>query len=374
MPGTKQLPMMDIRLWLKIFFLALLISSAIVLTIITITLSEAHDFSVFYYSAKAALHGGSIYTSYGPHELPYWYFPWLAWFYIPLAYFSYDTAYAIYVGISILLAVSSINYLLQKFITDISRIEKVFTFCMILVLSWLLFRTGQMDFILLATAVLTIHLIDEGNSQFAALMIPVLLFKPHLFILFVPSALIKGKKRFLISLAFVLMALIIVSFLIIPDWPQQMLQMLTMHGQRTDNTYWNFATFPNMLGLQENLSGTANLPITSALILIGGVVLWKLRQMDTFPYLSLALAGSLFCAPRAYAYNIPILIPAMIWLSSVLPRSFRFLFWLSAGIVSLLFHYSSGSYSIVMVVFILGTVKAYRSLPKQNEVPEIEMS
>jgi hypothetical protein len=365
---------LDIRSGFKIFFIALFITSATLITVITIIRSEAHDFAVFYYSAKAALNGQTIYNVYGPHELPYWYFPWLAWFYVPLAYLSYDMAHTVYTAISILLATWSINYLLQKFVLDINRIEKIFAFSMMLVLCWLLFRAGQMDFILLAAAVLTIHLIDQGKSRLAALTIPVLLFKPHLFILFGPSAIIKGKRKFLIIGVFVLSALIIGSFLILPDWPQQMLQMLSSNGQRTDNTNWNFTTLPNMLGMQENLSGTANLPITFALILTSGVVLWKLREIDTFPFLSLALAGSLFCAPRAYAYNVPILIPAMIWLSSGLSKPFRFLFWLTAAIVPIFFGFSSGTYSIIMAVFILAAVKAYKSLPKQNRVYEPKSS
>jgi hypothetical protein len=133
--------------------------------------------------------------------------------------------------------------------------------------------------------------------------------------------------------------------------------MLQQSGQRTDNN-WNFTTFPNMLGFQENWSGTANLPFTFILIIVGLVSLWKFRELPLVPFLSLALAASLFCAPRAYAYNFPLLIPTAIWLSEKWTKG-SVLLWLALGISPLFFRYSSGAYSIVLVIFSLGLYKAY---------------
>src|SRR6185369_10179723 len=87
----------------------------------------------------------------------------------------------------------------------------------------------------------------------------------------------------------------------------------------------NFTTLPNLLGSQENWSGTANLPFTILLVVLAILVVWKFRSLPTLPLLSLALAASLFCAPRAYAYDLPLLIPAMIWFTA---KEFKSTFWL----------------------------------------------
>jgi hypothetical protein len=363
MPNRDDETHMNIKSVVEILFITLCGSSAILFILFTIQQSEPHDFGVFYYSAKAALDGKSIYDSYGSYGLPYWYFPWLAWFFIPAAFLPHNISYGIYIMASIVVAFVTINFLLKRFVSNVRFPEIVFVFLMVLVVCWLLFRVGQMDFILLATAVLMIYLISKNKSQIAALMVPILLFKPHLFILFLPAALLKGKTAFFRSATLVCLLIILVSFLVISDWPQQMLHMLDKSGQRTDNN-WNFVTLPNMIGLQENWAGTANLPFTLLLVAVGGIALWKLREFETFPFLALSLAASLFCAPRAYAYNLPLLVPAAIWVSANLSRPYRLLFWLITAILPFFFRFSSGTYLIVLTVFVLGLLKARQELSR----------
>lgn len=345
---------------LKVVFISICSSSVILFIAFTIINSEPHDFGVYYYSAKAAINGAMIYNNYGPYDLPYWYFPWLAWFFIPFAFFPFQIAYTAYVMMSLVCALITINYLTSRMIPTLGVAEKFFVFCIGLVICWLLFRVGQMDFLLLGIAVLTIYLIEKDKPQLAGLLVPLLLFKPHLFIIFLPYTLYKGGRRFFTGAAIVLLIILAISFAIIPDWPQQMLRMLSESGHRTDNN-WNFTTFPNMLGMQENWSGTANLPLTFILIIVGFAGLWPFRTLPTLPFLSLALAGSLFCAPRAYSYNFPILIPAMIWVSSNLPKPLLLLLWLAAGVTAFLFRFSTGTYCIVLTIFIFGLMKARES-------------
>lgn len=344
----------------EIIFKTAGITTAILFIGITIIRSEKRDFEVFYYSAQTALHGGMIYDTYGPYNLPYWYFPWLSWFYIPLALFPAGTAYTIYITISLLCAIASFYFLCEKMSPQTNLSQRTFALCMSLLLCWLLFRVGQMDFLLLALAGLTIYLIDTQKSHLAGLAVPIFLFKPHLFLIFFPYATLKGGKKFLASATSVTTLLASISFVFIADWPSQMVRLLSISGQRTDNN-WNFTTLPTLLGLQENWSGTANLPFTLALMVMGFVALWRVRSLNTFPMLSLALTGSLICAPRAYAYNFPLLIPVMIWLSANLSRYTFLLFWATAGLLPFFFRFSSGMYIIALAVFIWGYIKALGS-------------
>jgi hypothetical protein len=68
------------------------------------TQTDWHDFDVFYSAARAALEGRSIYIIVGEYNLPFWYFPWTAWFYIPFAVWPHSVALALYKAITIISA------------------------------------------------------------------------------------------------------------------------------------------------------------------------------------------------------------------------------------------------------------------------------
>jgi hypothetical protein len=177
-------------------------------------------------------------------------------------------------------------------------------------------------------------------------------------LVFFPFAALKGRHRFIVGAFFFTAILLMLSFIFIPDWLLGMRSLLLQGGQRTDNN-WNFTTLPNLLGYQENWSGTANLPFTIILFAMGIFGLWNVRQLPPVPLLSLALTASLFCAPRAYAYNLPLIIPSMIWLSAHWSKPVLVLFWIAAGVLPLYFRYSSATYLIILIVFIAGLYKAY---------------
>ena len=167
-PKIKFLPLLESAFLISCTFMAFILIG------VTIAKSEGNDFDVFYYSARQAMQGQTIYDTYGPINLPYWYFPWLAWFYLPLAFFSHELAYAIYIIISMLCAAISINFLCQKMAPHTSIAERLLLLSMTLTMCWLLFQVGQMDFILLAIAVLMIHLVDMKRLSLAGLLVPII--------------------------------------------------------------------------------------------------------------------------------------------------------------------------------------------------------
>jgi hypothetical protein len=83
--------------------------------------------------------------------------------------------------------------------------------------------------------------------------------------------------------------------------------------------------------------------------------------------LSLALAASLFCAVRSYAYDLVLLIPAMIWLSEKWSIKTA-LMWAAAAIIPLLSHFSAEAYLVTVMVLALCVCKAI-SIEKRNKVP-----
>lgn len=329
----------------------------------TVVNSELWDFNVFYSSAKVALQGENIYRVYGDENFPYWYFPWVAWFFIPFAIFPFEIAKMLYVFLNLLSAYYIVYTIGRMFNKKFLFADQIFALSMSLVMCWLLFRVGQSDFILAAAAVLVMIGIDRDQGAKAALLFPLLLYKPHLLMIFLPFLLLRGGKKFLFSAIFSTMLLSFLAFMLIPNWPVEILRMLGESGQRTDNSIWYFVTMAELIGFQENWSGTANLPITVSLIIISSFVVWKNRHLDTIPLLTLALSASMLAAPRAYSYNLPFLIPALLWLSSGSSKR-NFLVWLTVGIISIWSGFSTGSYWIVILTFILSALKAWQLRPK----------
>ena len=219
--------------------------------VVTVLRSEFWDFNVFYSSARAALQGESFYRTYGTGHLPYWYFPWVAWAFIPLAALPFEVAKIVYVVVTLIAAVWVIYTLGHHFDEKISPVTLTYALAIALLMCWLLFRTGQMDFILLAAVVALILLIDNGHSGWAGLLFPLLLFKPHLLAVFIPFVLIRGGKKFLLSAALSVIILGAVAFVFIPNWPLEMLRMLGQYGQRTDN--------PGILPLSQSSSAEGEL-------------------------------------------------------------------------------------------------------------------
>jgi len=133
------------------------------------------------------------------------------------------------------------------------------------------------------------------------------------------------------------------------------------------NPFYRISTLPTLLGFNQNITGTADLPLTAVLVVIAIFVLIRFRSLPKIPLLSIAMAASLFCAPRSYAYDLVLLIPAMIWLSEKWSIKTAFI-WVAATIIPLLSHFSAASYLVTLVVFALCINKAY-SFEKRNRVP-----
>lgn len=356
----------------KVLYISLVIANltaALYFAIFTFlnSINDLLDFPVFYGAARNALNGLSIYTYYGIRHFPFWYFPWTSWIFIPLAIFPRQTASVIFFIISIGIAFLSVNALAISY-RRFSFFDRLFMFSILLWMSWLADRVGQISFLVLGAVVAIIILLGRDRSILPGLLIPVLLIKPHLFIVFIPLVLWLGGKKTLFAGTIFTLLLIGIEFAITPQWISQMLNLLAEGTKRVEaNPFWNFSTLPTMLGFSQNYAGTANLPIIIAQIVIAAFVIYRFRTLPKIPLLSLALAASLFCAPRSYAYDLVLLIPTMIWLSE--RWSYKtILLWTVCAIIPIIARFSAGSYLVTLIVFSLGVYKAV-AIERQNGLP-----
>jgi hypothetical protein len=325
--------------------------------------SEFWDFNIFYSAAQSALRGENIYQAYGPHSLPFWYLPWIAWIFIPLAIIPFSAAKAVFIFLSLLCAFYVVHKISHQPKAEISPANQAWAIAMGLVMCWLLFRVGQADFLISALVVWAILLVERGKHIQAGILTPFLLFKPHVVLIFLPALALRAEKKFMVSAAISLVALSLAAWIFIPAWPTEMLRMLSESGLRAESAedVWRQTTFASLLGWQENWSGTANLPVAGVLAVAATLSVWANRQLATVPFL--ALAASLFCAPRAYSYNFPLLLPAMLWVSGN-SNTKTLALWLGAGVISALAGFSTEAYWVVLFVFLLSTLKGIRAKAK----------
>lgn len=319
------------------------------------SLSDWHDFDVFYGGASAALAGRSIYIIVGKYNLPFWYPPWTAWFFIPFAVWPRNIGLLLYQAAMAISAILVIRHLTRYYDPGFNFLNQLVIVAVLIPMSIELVVVGQMDYIFLGLTVLLIWLADRRHPIWAGVLFPLLLTKPHLIIPFTLFLFWRLGKRGLIAAGLTTLAMLVIATILSPGWYLDMLHLIGLTGGRTAGLA--FTTLPSLLGGRENWIGTGNLLFTVVLIIAAILLLWRFRTLPTIPFLSLALALSLFGAPRAYAYDLPLLIPALAWLTAGRFRSTVWI-WIVAGLWPQAVGFSSLAYLDVLLVCALGIRKA----------------
>lgn len=347
--------------WLYAITSITLFIFSIMLIVYEIQSYDWHDFGVFYSAARAAIEGRSIYIIVGQYDLPFWYFPWTAWFFIPFSFWSYEFGLLLYQIATLVTAISVLIVLSQYYDPQFKPLNIILIFSLITPMSILLMQVGQMDYILLALIVATIFAVDKKMDLLVGVLLPFIWIKPHLVIIFTLFALIRSGKRTLFVSGGLVILMLLLETLLSPGWHLEMLNLLKIGTQRVDGL--QFTTFPSLLGFQENWVGTGNLPFTFILLAFAIGATWYFRFLPTTPFLSLALTASLFCAPRAYAYDLPLLIPSMIWLTYGNFKKTAWI-WFAVTAIALVSGFGSFSYLATLLVYGLSLWKAYQSKPQ----------
>jgi hypothetical protein len=333
----------------------LLFALSVALLILTSIASDWHDFDVFYDAGTAALVGRPIYAVVGQYNLPFWYPPWTAWLFIPFAVWPRHLGLLLYQATSAISALLALRYLTRLYDPAFRVLDELVIVALLIPMSLQLVLVGQMDYIILGLLALIIWAAAHKKDVLGGMIFPFLLAKPHLIVPFTLLLFWRLGKRGLLVAGFTSIVLLVAATILSPGWYFQMFDLLQASGNRTAGLA--FTTFPSLLGGQENWIGTGNLLFTFALVCAAILVLWRFRGLSTVPLLSLALSLSLFCAPRAYAYDLPLHIPALVWLTSGRFRSTVWL-WLVAGFFPLAVGFSSAAYLVTLAVCVLGVRKA----------------
>ncbi len=305
------------------------------------------DFTAFYGAAKHILvgltpyrlyetfYGGSIFQS------PFW----IAWLFVPLTIFPINSASTVFGLINLLISLVCLIVILRWHTSKVSPL----TFIYLLGCTWALSRNtilfGQVTIIQLFAVIMIISAIKAKRPFLAGLALPLVIIKPHLVLFFLIAALRRGGRRMLLAGIGSTVVLILIAFLTQHSWITDMLQVV-IYGQQISPMEWNkFVTIGGLFSLPPVFSYVTWLLTLPILIYVNN----KFRSLPTTVWLPIALVLSLATAPYAFAYDLPLLLPALVWLCLPLtPLSFTVAF--AIAFIPYLAGFSSIAYIAVIII------------------------
>ena len=244
--------------------------------------------------------------------LPYFYPPWFGMLFIPLLPFGYATAKIIWLVISIeLLAIAS--YLLRKSIAGLPRAVPpivVFTFSLT-IFSVLLGQTTPLMFFLI---VAIWRLLDEKWDWCAGSVMAWLTVKPQLtgilllgLILWVAR---RGRSRVIQGFSITMCALVLVSTLLVPTWPIEMLRATTLTPLPTQYFPW-YGTAWLLVLRSVGLHSWGLWAFYLALAV--PFLVWVLRKAldrtcSLQDLIAVSTLSAFFVAPYCQPYDFPVLL------------------------------------------------------------------
>lgn len=320
---------------------------------ITVSQTSPIDFEIYHKAGQSVLNGETPYQFYGKFDLPYQYFPWCIWLLLPLSLLPLKIAWYVFSTINTIILFISIIIVHNKINPDHSTYtsHKILTlFSTYLIMSMLTFQTGQISILISFFCVATIILIKSDMPFQAGLFFPFLILKPHLVILFSFYALRIGGKKYLLSATLTTLTLVILSTLIHPNWFAELISIIVKGQQgRGDNLLWGFSTLAGALELAN--WRVYNFYIAFPSLCIAIFILNKFKSSSEYLVLILALVLSLFSAPYSFAYDLPLLIPAITLLAG--RRYYAELSIFLSAAIPLVFFYQGQSYILIVCIVIL---------------------
>lgn len=283
-------------------------------------------------------------------------FPWLAWLFVPLTLFPVSLAFRIYffINVGLLLLVFVLLWKVEKI--TLSPINYIYIFACGLAISYYCLGFGQVTIIQLAALTIMMVALQRGHDTLAGALFPLILIKPHLIIWLLFCLLLLGRWRFIICGIVSTVLVSIAGLIFQPGWPMEMITTFINGQAKSTMESWKFMTFPGLLSLPP-IYGLLVLPLS-----IPGL-LWLRGRIKPFPFstqFAIWLAFSLATSPYAFAYDLPLLFPALIWLSR--PWSlFTALIWFAFAATVTLTGFSGGTYLIAIATCVLIVVRIQKA-------------
>ncbi len=333
---TKHLDFFFLSAWLMISLGAAIIS----------LIWFGVDFRGYYAAAQVLLAGGNPYDYHQVAEVlqkvtgemgnnPYYYPPWFAWLFIPVAKLPFQIARSIWMAFNLILWNVSL-WQLGNSVNWPAKGWKRYAFFILATISfaWITFRYEQAGILVFAMLVAALLSLQDQKWFASGIWLALLLIKPNITLVVVLGICLwlirKGQWRPVLVMAGTILVLLAVSTLITPDWFRPFSESGFGRGLTMvmDGPGKIVAVRMNttMLDWMANMNVPANLRIIvygiSILIAAAVFFLISLRSQSLLEIISLSLLISYAITPYALQYDYPPLVITLFWALS-LPMSTR---------------------------------------------------
>lgn len=287
------------------------------------------------YGYYPTLNGGSVFQS----------VPWLAWLFAPLALLPVGRAWQIFYLLNLLLVALTILLAFKEFRIRLNPLAATLVLACSLALAYPCLSFGQVSILQAAILSLMALALQRGRPVLAGALMPLALLKPHLLLWFIPYVLITGGRRFrLASLASTLL-LALVALVFQPSWPGEMLQTILAGQAGTRMETWKYTTLSGLFSLDPKLG--LLIPIVFLPVLF-----WLSRRIKDYPLysrLAIVLGFSLAASPYSFSYDLPLLLPALVWLTQQWPARTTLL-WTAVAVLIYLLGFQNLAYLVTLLV------------------------
>jgi hypothetical protein len=297
---------------------------------------------------------------------PYYYPPWFAWLFIPLASLPFQIARAVWMFFNLILW----NFGLWKLSTMIGwppvgwpryALFALTTFSFAWI-TWRYEQAGILVFVLLVALILSIQ---NQDWSWSGIWLALLLIKPNVTLIIVAGIslwlLRRGQWRSVMVAIFTLLVLVSISTLITPDWYQPFFEAgfgqgltVVLDGPNQIVAQRINTTFPDWLrtfGMKSQLRTL----IYGIAICVGVIVFfWAVyRSQSLLELVSLLLLVSYAITPYALQYDYPPLVISLFWALSLCvssPRALGIGLFLAAFVCSVIFWQQNISWAYWIVI------------------------
>lgn len=281
------------------------------------------------------LNGGSVFQS----------VPWLAWLFAPLALLPVGRAWQIFYILNLLLVALILYLAFKEFNLRLDPLTATLVLACGLALSYPCLSFGQVSILQVAILALMAAALQRGRPYLAGALMPLALLKPHLLLWFIPYMFITGGWRFrLASLASTLLfSLIALAFQL--SWPGEMLQTILAGQAGSRMETWKYTTLSGLFSLDPKLG--LLIPIVFLPVLF-----WLSRRIKDYPLcsrLAIVLAFSLAASPYSFSYDLPLLLPALVWITQQWPARTTLL-WTAVAVLIYLLGFQNLAYLVTLLV------------------------
>ena len=299
------------------------------------------DFRGYYAAARVLLTGGNPYDYHLVARVlrevtgemgnnPYYYPPWFAWLFIPLAYLPFQIARAVWMTFNVILWNLGL-WQLGKIVGWPERGWRRYTLFTLATfsLAWITWRYEQAGILVFVMLVALVLSIQKQNWIWSGIWLALLLVKPNVTLIVVAGISLwlfrKGQGRAVLVMMLTILVLLAVSTLITPDWYQPFFEagfgqglMVALDGPdhvvaiRINTTFLDWL---RTLGVDSPL----RVPIYGIAICVGAIVFfWAVyRSESLLELLSILLLVSYALTPYALQYDYPPLVIVLFWALSL---------------------------------------------------------